>query len=51
MKYFLMFVLMCVESCAMSLYHRNRMNQHFLQALDDVYEKMFGENNLKSGGD
>jgi hypothetical protein len=27
------------------------MNQHFLQALDDVYEKMFGENNLKSGGD
>ena len=33
----------------MSLFHSNRLNQHFLQTFDDVYGKMFGENNLKNG--
>ena len=43
-----MLVLMCMESCVMSLFHSNRLNQHFLQTFDDVYGKMFGENNLKN---
>jgi hypothetical protein len=33
----------------MSLFHRNRLNQHFLQTFDDVCGKMFGENNFKNG--
>jgi len=33
----------------MSLYHRNKLNQHFLQALDYVYGKMCGDDNLKNG--
>ena len=33
----------------MSLFHRNRLNQHFLQTFHDVYGKMGGENNLKNG--
>jgi len=33
----------------MSLFHSNRLNQHFLQTFDDVYGKIFGENNLKNG--
>jgi len=33
----------------MSLFHRNRLNQHFLQTFDDVYGKVCGENNLKNG--
>ena len=48
-KCLLMLVLMCMESCVMSLFHRNRLNLHFLQTLDDVCGKKFGENNLKNG--
>ena len=44
-----MLVLMCMELCVMSLFHRNRLNQHFLQTFYDVYGKMGGENNLKNG--
>jgi len=44
-----MFVLMCMESCAMSLFHWNRLNQHFLQTFDDVYGMMCCESNLKNG--
>ena len=44
-----MLVLVCIESCVMSLFHRNRLNQHFLQIFDDVYGKMCGENKLKNG--
>jgi len=42
-------VLMCMELCVMSWFHRNRLNQHFLQTFDDVCGKMCGENNLKNG--
>ena len=45
-----MLVLMCMELCVMSLFRKNRLNQHFLQTFDDdVYGKMCGENNLKNG--
>jgi len=44
-----MLVLMCMELCVMSLFHRNRYNQHFLQTFDVIYGKMCGENNLISG--
>ena len=44
-----MLVLMCMELCVISLFHRKRRNQHFLQTFDDVYGKMCGENNLKNG--
>ena len=43
-----MLVFMCMESCVMSLFHSNRLNQHFLQMFDDVCVKMCGENNLKN---
>jgi len=33
----------------MRLFHKKRLNQHFLQTFDDVYGKMFVENNLKNG--
>jgi len=33
----------------MSLFHRKRLKQHFLQTLDDEYGKVCGENNLKNG--
>jgi len=36
-----MLVLICMELCVMSLFHRNRLNQHSLQAFDDVYGKMY----------
>jgi len=32
----------------MSLFHSNRLSQHFLQTFDDVCGKTFGENNLKN---
>jgi len=38
-----------MELCVMSLFHKNRLNQHFLQIFDDVCGKMCGENNLKNG--
>ena len=44
-----MLIVMCMELCAMSLFHWNRLNQHFLQIFADVYGKMCGENNLKNG--
>ena len=44
-----MLVLMCMELCVMSLFHSNRLSQHFLQTLDDICGKTFGENNLKNG--
>ena len=43
-----MLVLMCMESCVMSFFHRNRLNQHILQTFDDVYGKTCDENNLKN---
>ena len=48
-KCLLMLVLMYMESCVMSLFHRNRLNQHFLQTLDDVHGKMCFKNNLRNG--
>ena len=44
-----MLVLMCMKSCVMTLFNRNRLNQHFLQTFGDVCGKMCGENNLKNG--
>jgi len=40
---------MCMESCVMSLFHRNRLNQHSLWDFDDVGGKICAENNLKNG--
>jgi hypothetical protein len=33
----------------MRLFHKKRLNQHFLQRLDDVCGKIFVKNNLKNG--
>jgi hypothetical protein len=33
----------------MRLFRKKRLNHHFLQIFDDVYGKMFVENNLKNG--
>jgi len=44
-----MLLLMCMELCVMSLFHRNRLNQHFLHTFDGVCGKMCDENSLKSG--
>jgi hypothetical protein len=44
-----MLLLMCVELYVMSLFHRNRLNQHFLHTFDDVCGKMCGEYSLKNG--
>jgi len=38
-----------MELYVMSLFHSKRLNQYFLQTLDDAYGKMSGENNLKNG--
>jgi len=43
-----MLVLMCMELCITSLFHRNRL-KHFLQTFDDIYGKMYIENNMKNG--
>jgi len=32
----------------MSLFHRNKLNNHFLQTFDDAYGKMCGESNQKN---
>ena len=44
-----MLILMCMKLCVMSLFHGNRLNQHFLHTFNDICGKMGGENNLKNG--